>query len=275
MKTQVQLKAIKVIVDVITNVVLRAPLFVSIFFLGGCISQNTQNSWGGGVSWPSATDLGTAAKKAATDPKTWVPVVAAGVLLATDLDEDWSEDLYEDQPIFGEDAQDRSDDLRDLATGVYLITALAAPSDSIQDKLKGLSVGAGTMLLDGVLSQGLKDVVGRDRPDASNDESFPSGHASKASSRTAMAIRNLEHMEINSGLRTTANVMLHGVALGTGLARVEAGKHHLSDVLAGYALGQFVAGFMHHAFMQEDSSVQISFTPYQDGGGLTVTLPLR
>jgi len=39
------------------------------------------------------------------------------------------------------------------------------------------------------------------------------------------------------------------VALGTGWARVEAQKHYPSDVLAGMALGNFMAAFIYDAFM--------------------------
>ena len=140
--------------------------------------------------------LRDAAITAAKDPQTWIPLVGAALLQVDNADERWSEDLADDQPLFGDDAQDVSDDLRDLATASYLITALAANSETYGDKGRGLAVGAATMVLDGIASQGLKDLSGRERPDGSNDQSFPSGHASKASSRTNMAIRNLDHIDL-------------------------------------------------------------------------------
>ena len=245
----------------------------AILLMSGCVSGG---NWGEGARWPSGANLVAAAKSAATDPNTWVPLATAGVLLAADVDEKWSRDLAEDQKIFGGDAEDTSDDLRDVATGAYVLTALLAPSDYFGDKARGLSVGAATMVVDGVLTTALKEAVGRERPDGSNDKSMPSGHASKAASRTAMAIRNLDAFDMPDWSRGLATWSLRGLALGTGLARVEAEKHHLSDVLVGYAVGQFVAHFMYEAFFEgEADGPQITFAPVPGGGGaMTLTVPL-
>ena len=241
--------------------------------LGGCIGGG---QWGASAGWPSGGRLMNAAADAAKDPQTWVPLVAAGALIAADVDHQWTEDMWRNQDLFGSDAESVSDDLRDVATGAYVLTALLAPSDSLADKAKGLAVGAGTMIVDGVLNRGLKELTNRERPDGSNDYSMPSGHASQAASRTNMAIRNLRQIDMPDWARTAATWSLHGVAVGTGLARVEGGKHHLSDIFVGYALGQFVANFMQQAFMPEEGpGVQVSFVPVPDGGALTVTIPLH
>ena len=246
--------------------------------LSACISPNSGH-WGKsveGAGFPSMSRISQAAKTAAVDPQTWVPLLAAGVIAAADVDEDWSEDLAEDQPLFGDDAEDRSDDLRDIATASYIITALAAPSESFGGKVRGLSVGAGTMILDGVVSRGLKDLTQRERPDRSNDNSMPSGHASKAASRTNMAIRNLDYMDLAPWQKNTVTWALHGVAIGTGLARVEAEKHYLSDVLVGYAVGQFLSSFMYEAFMADaETGASLSAVPVADGLAFRLTIPLK
>jgi len=91
-----------------------------------------------------------------------------------------------------------------------------------------------------------------------------------------MARQNLQYMDLPVWARRTGEWGLHGVAVGTALARVEAGKHYLSDVLVGYALGNFVASFMQEAFFHGADSVgQVSFVPVERGGALTVTLPVR
>ena len=242
--------------------------------LSGCIAPGGQ--WGKATAWPTSQSLGQAAKDAALDPQTWVPLLTAGVLVAADVDKDWSEDLAEEQALFGSDAEDASDTLRDVATGAYVVTALLAPSASLQDKAKGLALGASTMLVDGVVNQGLKDWTQRERPDGSNDESLPSGHASKAASRSALAMTNLRQMDMPAWLRTGSIWGLHGVAAGAGLARVEARKHYLSDVLVGYAVGNFVANFMQRAFSAESSAeLAVRFVPVSEGGALTFTLPVR
>ena len=250
----------------------RIPLILfGCLLLGGCVGQG---QWGTEVRLSSG-NLASAARNAALDPHTWVPLATAGLLIAADVDKDWSEDLAENQDIFGDDAEDVSDDLRDLATAAYVITALVAPSDTAADKAKGLMVGGATMALDGALNKGLKEITGRERPDETNDYSMPSGHASKAASRTAMAIRNLDYIDMPGWSRDVASWSLRGVAVGTGLARVEAERHYLSDVIVGYAIGQFVARFMHEAFFVPDSGgPQISFTPVPEGGALTIKVPL-
>ena len=105
---------------------------------------------------------------------------------------------------------------------------------------------------------------------------MPSGHASKAASRTAMARYNLTHIDMPLWSKHSLDWALHGVAIGAGLARVEAGKHHLSDVMVGYALGNFIARFMHEAFLVgHTAGAQIAFIPVEQGGAFTLTVPLR
>jgi len=247
--------------------------WICLLGLGGCVGQG---GWGSAAHWPTGSQLSEAARTAAKDPTVWVPVLTAGAMLAADVDKKWSEDLADDQPLFGDDADKISSTLRDVASGAYVLTALIAPSPTVQDKFKGISVGVATAVLDGVVSYSLKEAVGRERPDGSNDRSMPSGHASKAASRTYMARRNLAYIDMPEWSRQTLNVSLHAVAIGTGLARVEARKHHLADVLVGYALGNFLAGFMYEAFLESDlDGPQISFQAVDQGGAFTLTLPLH
>jgi len=53
------------------------------------------------------------------------------------------------------------------------------------------------------------------------------------------------------------------MASGTAWARVEAGVHYPSDVLAGAALGNFLTAFIHDAFLNlpEESSVGFFIQP--------------
>ena len=68
---------------------------------------------------------------------------------------------------------------------------------------------------------------------------------------------------------------LYGIAGATGLARVEAGEHHLTDVLAGYGFGHFVAAFMQQAFMEAGTkTVSVSFVQADKGGVLVFSVPL-
>jgi membrane-associated phospholipid phosphatase len=53
------------------------------------------------------------------------------------------------------------------------------------------------------------------------------------------------------------------LAAGTAWARVEAQKHFPSDILAGAALGNFVASFVHDAFLglPDDRRLALAVTP--------------
>jgi hypothetical protein len=68
----------------------------------------------------------------------------------------------------------------------------------------------------------------RERPDASNRHSFPSGH-------TASAFATASVLERHFGKK--AGVPAYGFAAYVALARMSANKHHMSDVIVGAAVG--------------------------------------
>ncbi len=250
-----------------------AGLVLVLLMSGGCVSGAADARWGENVHWPAAADLREAAGAAALDPQTWMPLAGAALLTITDRDNTWSESLADDQPLFGDDAADVSDDLRDLTTVAYFVTALAAPSPDANAKLRGLSVGVGTMLLEGAVTTALKEVTDRERPNGRNNRSLPSGHAAQAASRAALTIGNLQYFDMPRWGHIAATTGLYAVAGGAAWARVEAQKHHLSDVLAGYALGHFLAAFTQQAFMRPtaNSDLSLQFVPVERGGAMRLT----
>ena len=74
----------------------------------------------------------------------------------------------------------------------------------------------------------LKETVHKERPDGSNDQSFPSGHAAGAFQAASFVQRRYDDIPAWPG---------YLLATYTGWTRVEAKKHYTSDVLAGAALG--------------------------------------
>ena len=66
-------------------------------------------------------------------------------------------------------------------------------------------------------------------------------------------------------VRTGAAVGLEAIAAGTAWARVEAQRHYIDDVLVGYAIGHFVAAFVHDAFIEQRWK-ELQSVP-ADGGG--------
>jgi hypothetical protein len=79
-----------------------------------------------------------------------------------------------------------------------------------------------------VIVQGAKLVTRRERPDESNNQSFPSGHTSSAFATASVLER---HFGWKAGLPA------YGFATYVGMARMSANKHHLSDVIMGAAVG--------------------------------------
>lgn len=76
--------------------------------------------------------------------------------------------------------------------------------------------------------QGTKFATRRERPDGSNNHSFPSGHTSSAFATATV-------LERHFGWKV--GIPAYTFAAYVGAARMSANKHHLSDVMMGAALG--------------------------------------
>ena len=81
-----------------------------------------------------------------------------------------------------------------------------------------------------------KHAVGRERPDGSSNNSYPSGHTG-----TAFLCAQLLHKEYGETVSPWISVGGYGIAATTGLFRIIANRHWCSDVLGGAALGIFSA----------------------------------
>lgn len=87
---------------------------------------------------------------------------------------------------------------------------------------------AQALIVTEIYTGALKYSVGRQRPDGSDQLSFPSGHTSAAFTLATVADRHC-------GWKVGVPAYL--LASGIGLSRVEKNRHYLSDVLAGATLG--------------------------------------
>jgi membrane-associated phospholipid phosphatase len=93
---------------------------------------------------------------------------------------------------------------------------------------------AGSLLVSTVLVSGLKVSVGRTRPNG-GERGFPSGH-----SITAFCFAPV----VEAYWGWEAALPAYGLAVLTGLARIEGDNHYLSDVIAGATLGVLVGRTM-------------------------------
>lgn len=159
--------------------------------------------------------------------------------------------LFTGQPASAGDAEswDR------LSTGLTLglagvaVTATLAKSDTTGLK-QGLATTGATLLT----VEALKALVGEQRPDGSDDKSFPSGH-------TALAFAAATYLDVRYGQEYPGFVpVAYGLAALTGLARVKADKHYVQDVVAGAAIGWGMA----HVFTTRPDE-QFFAIPSKDG----------
>ena len=239
----------------------------------GCGSLPSGQKWGENATLlPGSERIASSAYNAMVNPSTWAPLAGAALFSIDDFDEQLSDYAIEHNPLFGsvDDAADGSDKLRDSLIATVVLTSLATPSGDesgewITNKAKGLLVDYAAMRSTSVVTSEIKSASKRERPNGSNDRSFPSGHSSSAFSAATLTSRNLDSLRLTDNQKTGIRIGLYTAASGTAWARIEAGMHYPSDVLAGAALGNFMSNFIHDAFLGLDqNSVDVQVDAYPD-----------
>ena len=121
-----------------------------------------------------------------------------------------------------------------MAAGLPLLAGAATLVNNDTEGTRQLLLSAGSAV---AVAEVLKSTVHSTRPDGSDQQSFPSAH-------TALAFSAATFIDRRYGAQYGAwTPALYGVAALTGVARVEADKHHWVDVLAGGAIGWGAARF--------------------------------
>lgn len=213
--------------------------------------------------WPSGSRWKQSTMQALKSRGTWVPLLGAAAVSIDDWDRHISEWAVENTPVFSspDHAQEASDNLR-TATAVAMVgTALAVPNGSgaWETRPERIVLEVVTVGLNNGLTSGLKRLTDRERPDGVGDDSFPSGHSSQAFVQTELACLNVNGMRgLSEGWKIALKTSFRAMAWGTAWARVEGGRHYPSDVLFGAALGNFVAIFVHDAFLPADPKARIT-----------------
>ena len=245
-----------------------------------CGTLSSGRRWGEDATLlPGFDRLGKAAKNAALDPWTWVPAGGAAVLSIAGWDENIVAWAREHHPLYGspEHAEDMGHVMRAIAQDAWIASLVATPSGDetlpwMVAKGQGFLVEWSAVALTDKLTTVLKEAVDRPRPDGSDTHSFPSSGASNTSVMAMLAHRNLDSIDLDD---TAHDAMVVGLGLteaAEGWSRVEAGKHHVTDVLVGTALGNFMGHFIHDAFLglPEDVRIEGWMLP-GDGAALAVS----
>ena len=213
------------------------------------------------ITWERTSE---AAQHAAAHPSVWAPVLGAGVFAIDHLDRRTATYLSDHAPVFGtsESAGNASDDLKSVLSATAGVSALAAPvpagDDASLHRGEHLAVVIGGLALTGGITDGIKSATKRQRPNDSDDKSFPSGHASQAFASATFASANVHRAWGDSSGAQWADAGLYTAASLTALARVEAQVHYPSDVLAGAALGNFMGRFLDELLLTDPDSTSLS-----------------
>ncbi|HEY8518554.1 MAG TPA: phosphatase PAP2 family protein [Gammaproteobacteria bacterium] len=153
------------------------------------------------------------------------------------------------------DSESAGDVLRiALPAAAFALTVKRDDREGRRQFYKSFGANVGATLL-------LKAAVDKDRPDGSDDDAFPSGHAS-------MAFQGAAFMHRRYGWRPA--VPAYVLAAYTAWSRVDADEHDEADVLAGAALG-IASSFL--LAERRDTSVAARVGP--DGFEIRITGRLR
>jgi len=260
--------------------VLKIALLIILLLVSGCTTTVKPVLGDAVTTTPGWSRLKQSSSQAFRDPDVWATLLGAVLLQVDDADRKLSDQLRENTPIFGSEqkAGEASDDFQSLTKLAYISTAILVPGPettgewfSTKAKLLGsewLAVNAAR-----AFTSGMKGLSQRDRPNDLNDRSFPSGHATKASIQAQMANLNVEYLPIEPSSKQALGFTFDSFAALTAWARVEAGMHYPSDVLAGWAVGHYVA-HLAQDFIDPDQQ-QVLVTPMSTNSGSGIQLVIR
>ena len=145
------------------------------------------------------------------------------------------------------------------ATPAYAKSDIETAGDIIAVTIPAIAYGSTYYMDDprsfatnAVATYGLKKAIDKDRPDHSDDDSFPSGH-------TSIAFQGASFIHKRYGLEYS--IPAYVGATFVGYSRIEADKHHTSDVLAGAALGVASSMFLTKSYHNDELVISANLAP--------------
>lgn len=144
----------------------------------------------------------------------------------------------------------------DIGRDGLVVFALGLPA--VQSDWKGTKEAAFSIGATSLVTEGLKQTISEERPDRSDDKSFPSGHTS-VSFAAAATLYKRDGWQVG--------IPAHLVAAFVGVARVKADKHFTHDVIAGVVIGE-ASGWI----LTSRRNVRVQWLPWGDahGGGVAL-----
>ncbi|PNK61602.1 phosphatase PAP2 family protein [Psychrobacter sp. FDAARGOS_221] len=132
------------------------------------------------------------------------------------------------------------------------IPALAYGSTYYMDDPEGRMQFYKSFAANAVTTYGLKKTVDRERPDHSDNDSFPSAH-------TSIAFQGASFIHKRYGFEYSIPAYIGATFVG--YSRLEADKHHTTDVLAGAALGVASSMFLTKSYYDDTLHVSANLAP--------------
>lgn len=259
--------------------VCRCHLVLLFFLLGnllGC-AEAPLREWGSEVRIaPGWEKFKRAAVKAAKDPGTWVPAAGAALVLASGRDDELTQDLISDNPVYGsrEDALQISDEHSITLNSLWIASMMFTTSDDehwLADKTRGIVAETLMVNTSLVLTNSLKKAIRRREPYEGlthvEYEAFPSNHSTPQFTQVALIRRNLRYSRFNDVAKYSIISGAYLLASSSAYGRVEGGLHSVSDQLAGAALGNYIGAVLYDTFFEDETSWTMALSPTRDNQG--------
>lgn len=137
-----------------------------------------------------------------------------------------------------------------IAYGTIILSGLGE-NLSFQDIYPDLEMVTGAFLVNAMAVYSLKYLTGRERPDGSNNRSFPSGHAANGFLMASL-------IEKRYGMKT--GIPFYGLAGIIALSRLQHEKHYAADVIMGAGIGFTIGRGFSSAYQR--GRYKMSVSPY-------------
>lgn len=179
---------------------------------------------------PDTTILG--AKKGITKSRLYqstylgIPLIAAGVLVKGQ-DAHFRNLRHDYLPEY----RNHVDDVMQFLPGVVMLGLKTVGVESRSSWSRMITSGAMSAAIMGAVVESVKLTSNVERPDGTDNHSFPSGHTATAFMTATMLSKEYGHIS------PWISIGSYSVATATGLMRVVNNKHWLSDVLTGAGVG--------------------------------------